>query len=184
MVSTLGYALMCLLAKGSTTGYDLVRRIRRPVSYYWTAQQSQVYPELARLGSAGLVSYRADAGPGPRQRKTYTLTPFGWRALVDWLGQAPTPARPRNELLLKTYAVAFGDPARMRDMYAEQAEAHTRLRDLHRADLAELTASGASDPAHPDFGNYANVRLGVAFEESYVDWCRWLAEAMTARMHA
>ena len=52
-VSALGYALLCALHKEPLTGYDLVRRMHRPIGYYWSARQSQIYPELSRLTAAG-----------------------------------------------------------------------------------------------------------------------------------
>lgn len=84
-VSALGHALLCALHRGPLTGYDLVRRMRRPIGYYWTAQQSQIYPELTRLTAAGLIEHEADAGPGPRQRKTHRLTAAGRDELATWL---------------------------------------------------------------------------------------------------
>src|SRR6266540_2672177 len=76
-LGVLGYALLCLLVRGPGTGYDLAQRLRRPIGYYWTARHTQIYPELARLVSAGLVTYQAGAGPGPREKKTYTFVERG-----------------------------------------------------------------------------------------------------------
>src|SRR6266508_2593560 len=84
-VGGLGYALLCLLVRGPGTGYDLAQRLRRPIGYYWTARHTQIYPELARLVSAGLVTYQAGAGPGPREKKTYTIAEAGRDALAAWL---------------------------------------------------------------------------------------------------
>ena len=64
MTSTLGYAILGLLADGPQTGYDLTRRMERPVGFYWTARHSQIYPELARLEAAGLVRHRSSTGRG------------------------------------------------------------------------------------------------------------------------
>ena len=48
-MSTLTYAILAELARGPATGYVIAAAMRSPVGRYWTAQHSQIYPELARL---------------------------------------------------------------------------------------------------------------------------------------
>ena len=64
--SNLGCALLGLLARSPPTGYDLAKRMERPVGYFWTANHSQIYPELSRLEEAGLVDHTVIEGAGPR----------------------------------------------------------------------------------------------------------------------
>ncbi|MEE6258390.1 PadR family transcriptional regulator [Plantactinospora sonchi] len=185
-MSTLGYALLCTLHRGPLTGYDIVRRMRKPIGYYWTAQQSQIYPELARLSAAGLIEHEADAGPGPRQRKTHRLTDAGREALAAWLVEPPAPRAPRDEAVLKTYALAAADPERMRGFYLAEAEAYQRRLDDFRAQHADLLSRDADnpprradDPRHPQFGAYATLELALASFPARIAWYRWLAEKMT-----
>ncbi len=173
-LGVLGYALLCLLVRGPGTGYDLAQRLRRPIGYYWTARHTQIYPELARLVSAGLVTYQAGAGPGPREKKTYTIAEAGRDALAAWLVRPPAPREPKDELLLKTYAVAAADPRQMRPVYLAAADESARRLAEYRRLLATFVERGAGDPAHPMFGNYATLRFGVAVEEQREAWCRWM----------
>jgi len=83
-MSTLGYAILGLLAAQPRTGYDLAKLMRAPIGYMWTAHHSQIYPELARLEDDGRVSAAVIDGPGPRDNKRYEITPAGWHALQDW----------------------------------------------------------------------------------------------------
>jgi DNA-binding PadR family transcriptional regulator len=175
----LGYALLCLLVRGPSTGYDLARRLRRPIGYYWTARHTQIYPELARLAIAGLVTYEAGSGPGPREKKTYTITDSGRDALAAWLVTPSAPRVPKDELLLKTYAVAAADPHRMAHSYLDAADTHAQRLAEYRSQLTDLTDQGADHPGHPGFGNYATVRYGIAIEELREGWCRWIASALT-----
>ncbi|MEO3815225.1 PadR family transcriptional regulator [Plantactinospora sp. B24E8] len=178
-VSTLGYALLCTLHRGPLTGYDIVRRMRKPIGYYWTAQQSQIYPELARLSTAGLIEHEAEAGPGPRQRKTHRLTDAGREALAAWLVEPPAPRAPRDEAVLKTYALAAADPVRMRRFYLAEAETYQRRLDDFRAQHAELLSRHGDDVRHPQFGAYATLELALASFPARIAWYRWLAEKMT-----
>lgn len=178
-VSALGYALLCALHRGPLTGYDLVQRMAKPIGYYWTARQSQIYPELARLSTAGLIEHEAEDGPGPRQRKTHRLTAAGREALAAWLVEPPAPRAPRDEAVLKTYALAAADPYRMREFYLAEAEAYQRRLDDFRAQHAELVGRHGDDPEHPQFGAYATLELALLSLPVRIQWCRWMADRMT-----
>jgi DNA-binding PadR family transcriptional regulator len=180
-VSALGYALLCALHRGPLTGYDLVRRMRRPIGYYWTAQQSQIYPELTRLTEAGLIEHEAAPGPGPRQRKTHRLTAAGRDELAAWLVSPPARHTPRDEAVLKTYALAAADPSRMRDMYLGEARSWDEQRADFERQRAELVAKGADRPEHPEFGSYATLRLALSSLVVRADWCRWVADRLAER---
>jgi DNA-binding PadR family transcriptional regulator len=180
-VSALGRALLCALHRGPLTGYDLVRRMRRPIGYYWAAQQSQIYPELIRLTAAGLIEHEADAGPGPRQRKTHRLTAAGRDELARWLVSPPAPRTPRDEAVLKTYALAAADPLRMREMYLGEARACEEQRADFERQRNELTDRGADSPEHPDFGPYATLCLALEGLTIRATWCRWVAGRLTER---
>ncbi|MDG4790853.1 PadR family transcriptional regulator [Micromonospora sp. WMMD1102] len=178
-VSTLGCALLCALHRGSLTGYELVQRMRKPIGYYWTAQQSQIYPELARLSASGLIEHDAEAGPGPRQRKTHRLTDVGREALAAWLVEPPAPRALRDEAILKTYALAAADPDGMREFYLAEAEVYQRRLDDFRAQHADLLSRHADDPLHPQFGAFATLELALAGTLPRIQWCRWMADRMT-----
>lgn len=180
-VNTLGYALLCALHKGPLTGYELVRRMSRPIGYYWSARQSQIYPELGRLAQLGLIASTGEPGPGPHQRRTHRLTEAGRAALAQWLVQPPAPHAPRDELVLRTYAAAVADPAGLHRVYAAEAERlEDRLADYQRQ-RREMVAQGADKPDHRDFGAFATLELGIASTRERSRWCRWLADVMAAR---
>jgi DNA-binding PadR family transcriptional regulator len=180
-ITSLGYALLCALHKGPLTGYELVRRMREPIGYYWTARQSQIYPELARLAELGMTAASGESGPGPHQRMTHQLTRAGHAALAQWLTQPPTPRPPRDELVLKTYAVGAADSSAMRALYLAEARRHEERLEDYRAQNAELIARGADDPSNSGFGAFATLRLGLGTEELCAQWCRWLADQLDAR---
>ena len=180
-ISVLGRALLCALHKGPLTGYDLVRRMRRPIGYYWTARQSQIYPELARLSAAGLIEHEAESGPGPRQRKTHRLTVAGRDALASWLVSPPAVRAPRDETILRTYALSVADPLAMRAYYLAEAAGHQQRLAEFQAQYDGLLAEGADDPDHPHFGSYATLRLAVAATPVRIRWCRWLADQLAER---
>lgn len=169
-MSTLGYALLSLLTRGPATGYELTARMRTPIGHFWVAKHSQIYPELARLAEAGYVKVREGAGPGPRAKKTYTLTQSGRKALAEWLPEPPT-FTPRSEVALKAFAVASAEPGPMAEMYERVAREAVAKVAQFEAELEQLV----DDPAHPRFGNYATLRLGVESNRALHTWASWLA---------
>jgi DNA-binding PadR family transcriptional regulator len=181
-ISTLGYALLCALHRGPLTGYDLVRKMRRPIGYYWTARQSQIYPELGRLSEAGLIAHESSPGPGPRERKTHRLTDAGRAALAAWLVEPPGDRAPRDEIVLKTYAQAAADPVEMRALYLREAASYQELLDEFTRQHTELATRGGGSTSHPEFGAYATLELALIHYAGRVRWCTWLADRMGDRV--
>lgn len=183
MPSGLGCALLGLLARGDQTGYELSRRMRRPVGFFWTATHSQIYPELARLGEAGLVAYDVVDGAGPRETKRYRITAAGRAALIEWL-QVPTTRPPvRSVDTLRAYSLwlldvedAISVAGAIRRGYLEE------LRILE-GELAEVDQSpDALDPTKANFGNRLAVEAGVRAARSGLEWSDWMIERLQDRL--
>jgi DNA-binding PadR family transcriptional regulator len=176
MVSTLGYAILTLLCRGPRTGYELAASLRKPVAYFWEARHSQIHAELQRLLGGGLVAFEVAPGPGPRDKKVYTLTEQGRRVVQQWLPEPPRPEPARSELVLKAYGIWAADRTSARHLFDRQARAHeARLAD-YESQMSALQArhDGAPPPDHPDFGSYAALWCGLSYERHRVDWCRWM----------
>jgi DNA-binding PadR family transcriptional regulator len=173
-VSTLGFALLTLLARKPATGYELRRQMRQPIGYFWTARHSQIYRELAVLADAGHVVASEGHGPGPRAKKTYTITDSGRDALARWLPQ-PAAYQPRSELVLKAYGVNSADPREMAQMYQAAADEARERAAIWQVELEGMAAEGYDTPGHPRFGNYAVLKMGVAAQQTTHEWASWLA---------
>jgi DNA-binding PadR family transcriptional regulator len=184
--STLGYALLGLLARHPRTGYELTQLLRAPIGYYWTASHSQVYPELGELEEAALIAHRVIDGPGPRDTKRYRITASGRRALAQWAAGPVKAAVNRDELMLKVYSLWAADPTGARAMVMAQREADAAL--LARYQEMEHTmqrdhGTQLADPTTPEFCSYATLRRGLSFEAHAIAWCDWLLAALTITSH-
>ncbi len=177
-ISTLGYALLAILARGPFSGYDLAQRMKRPIGFFWQAQLSQIYPELAHLEEQGCVTREVIVQENRPQKKVYTITGAGHTALKDWVTRTPAPPPERNELLLKTYAIWLAAPQAAIELFRTQEQAHAERLALYEQDKAHIEQenSGTPHPHEPLFGNYATVRMGIAYEREYVNWCHWMVE--------
>jgi DNA-binding PadR family transcriptional regulator len=118
-----------MLRLGLRSGYEIKRGADRATKHFWPMSLAQVYPELASLEQAGLVTGREDPR-GARARHAYEISEKGEAALLDWL-RAPHDAPPqvRDERLLRLF---FAD-ALPRD---DQIGLVRRLRESHEAEAA------------------------------------------------
>jgi len=46
VVRTLDYAVLGLVARAPSTGYEVAARMKRPVGYYWVESHGGIYPSL------------------------------------------------------------------------------------------------------------------------------------------
>ncbi|MFF0776662.1 PadR family transcriptional regulator [Nonomuraea wenchangensis] len=178
MTSTLGFAILAVLARGERTGYDLAAAMRTPVGHFWTAGHSQIHAELQKLRAGGLVGFEAEHGPGPQGKKVYHLTADGLAELRAWVTEPPRARPERDELVLKTYASWLAEPGLLRRLFADQLAMHEeRLADYEREEAA---FGGPPPPGDPRFGNYATLWCGLGYERHRVEWCRWMLERLSS----
>ncbi|MCL2426077.1 MAG: PadR family transcriptional regulator [Oscillospiraceae bacterium] len=82
---SLRYGLLGLLNYNSMTGYEMVKEFDESLAYFWHATSQQIYKELDTMEKCGwLVSERIMQTEKPNKR-VYSITPNGKKALVDWL---------------------------------------------------------------------------------------------------
>ncbi|MDX2004365.1 MAG: PadR family transcriptional regulator [Meiothermus sp.] len=178
-VSVLGYALLGLLARGDQSGYDLAQGLKDPVSFFWFAQHSQIYPELARLEAARLVRHTVVAQSERPDKKVYSLTPAGQQALESWLEAPAEVPRMRDEVVLKAYSLWLTDPYNGLRLMHEHAEAHAhRLAEYERRLELLLKKDDIHRPDSPWFSVYSVLMRGIGYERSYLEWCRWMVERL------
>jgi DNA-binding PadR family transcriptional regulator len=183
---TLGHALLSLLAREPLTGYGLAKLMKEPIGFFWEAQHSQIYPQLAELQRIGHVTASTSSGPGPRSKKTYAITDAGMAALRAWVG-VPTRRRGgRDDLLLKVYASWVAEPsATLRLMHEAEADHVARLElYLTRGRSARSRGADVAGPRSPMFTDYATLRRGIGYERGRLAWCRWLIRKLESEASA
>ncbi|MEP6753646.1 MAG: PadR family transcriptional regulator [Candidatus Dormiibacterota bacterium] len=186
MPSSLGYAILALVASKPQSGYDLARQMKQPLGEFWQAKHGQIYPELARLEKAGLVEFNELAQKSRPPRKVHAITPAGKAELVSWASKPPQE-RPRNdELVIKAHALRRISSIAAMGLLQTELEAHDhRLAALEqrRAALESRNLSGLGIDS-PRFGDYAALRHAIGTEREYVAWCRWLLAEVSPKTKA
>jgi PadR family transcriptional regulator, regulatory protein PadR len=75
--------VLAALSGGPAHGYAVIQEIRRRSGGAFDLPEGTVYPALHRLEKIRLLSSRWTKGESGRQRRVYTLTARGRRALAD-----------------------------------------------------------------------------------------------------
>ena len=180
-MTTLGYAVLGLLAREALSGYDVAQRMKGRVGFFWGAGHSQIYPELARLEGDGFVTHDVVLQKERPDKKVYEITASGLRALKEWVTQPP-PHRPtKDELTLKAYSVWLADREEAARLFREEGRRNEEQLARYEEILAWMEREWADDlnrPESPRFASYATLRRGILYERGNAEWCRWLADAV------
>src|SRR3954469_12029816 len=150
---SLRHAVLGLLERRPSTGYELTQTFDRSLRTSWQARHSQIYPELAKLETAGQVEV---VGHGARRSKTYAITGAGRAELRRWLVEVEPDRSQRNESGLRLFLTPLLDQTDRRAAY-ERDLAHV---EHELAVLGELQASMQA----------AQVDLGIRINNVLRDW--------------
>jgi len=181
VTSTLGFALLGLLARGPLSGYDIASQLKADVGPFWHARHSQIYPQLARLQAAGLVSHERVKQHDRPDKKVFSILPAGRAALAEWVA-SPLEANPiRDELTLRAYAVWLADPAAAAAVFRSQEQQHRAQLARYegfRQEMERVHGADLRNTNTPEFATYATLQRGLAHERELAAWCGWLADAL------
>ena len=120
---SLRYALLALLRVGPLSGYDLQKQFSLSVGHVWHAPDSQIYPELRKMETEGLIEGEEQARGQRGTRRVYHVTEAGELAYVEWMQSPLDYQRVR-------------DPAHLRAAYLENTTPEA-ARTFFRAHIAE-----------------------------------------------
>lgn len=141
------------------TGYDVAKRFASSVGFLWHAANSQIYPELRKLESEGLLdSHEVPWGSKGVTKTEYSINEAGLEALRQWQDEpmAYTPDR---------------DPARLKAAYFEMSTpqaAENNLRE-HISHFENQRTQAQDEINRIDSGTSPNLvrRLQRTPEEKY-----------------
>ena len=183
-MTTLGFAILGLLARESLSGYDLTQRMKGRVGFFWGAGHSQIYPELARLEEGGFVTHSVVEQRERPDKKVFEITERGLEALKEWVTEPPPRRPPKDELTLKAYSVWLADGEEAARLFREEGLRHeeqlARYEEI-RAWMEDEWADDLGRPETPRFASYAALRRGLLYERGNAEWCRWLEGAVAGK---
>lgn len=178
----LRFAILTALSERPSSGFELARRFDRAFGYFWSASHQQIYRELDRLHSRGLVvETPAPDEPGRGQPKRFAITSDGTAALRAWVGEVDEPTPIRETVMVRLRAAAAVDDL---DGAREVLVHHLDVHERGRANYREIEARhfGPDRPAtDTDALQHLVLKGGLALERAWVDWCREALAELDAR---
>lgn len=96
MVPHTRYAILGLLAREPSYGYELAARFGELLGPGWRLNRGQVYDMLRTLEKAGLVE-AMPGPPGAREVKRYCIKDAGEEVYTGWLAAPCTEAQPHRQ---------------------------------------------------------------------------------------
>lgn len=163
------YALLGFLSMGSSSGYDIKKRMERSTDHFWREGDSSIYPILKQLLNEGMVTCELTNTESDKPKKVYTITREGQQALEVWLLEAPELMHSRNELMLKVF---FGW-----NVDREVTLGHLRnYRRMVKSRLEQYKDGTKKLPATKDIANnelhqFLTLRAGIIYIEATLKWC-------------
>jgi DNA-binding PadR family transcriptional regulator len=168
---SLRIAALGLLKSGPGSGYDLIKRSHRHLANIWPATQSQLYGELARLASAGLIEVSTT---GPRGRKEYRLTDQGRAELSRWLTTPHKEKPSRSPARLQLFLLG--------ELSSGQAREHLlQVTQRHEAECVRLAALRDTDDVDSPLYHRAALDLEIRMATTTTEWARELLTEIEAR---
>ena len=163
------FAILGLLAEGPRSGYDIKRDVEERLSHFWSQSYGHIYPMLRRLDERGLVAMSVERQDGRPDRKVYSITVDGRRALEDWFAEPPNLPLPRNELLLRIFMGRHGsDETLLRDVRSYRHRVGGTLEQLRTIE-ARLDEEDASQPDRVYWR--LTLRYGLTAFAAIAEWC-------------
>ncbi|GAA2041244.1 hypothetical protein GCM10009740_37270 [Terrabacter terrae] len=160
---SLRFAILGLLARRPSTGYELTQTFDRSLRTSWHASHSQIYPELGKLERAGLAEV---VGHGARRSKTYGLTAAGREELRRWLVDGEPDRSQRNESGVRLFLTPLLGAADRCIAYGRDL---THVEDELQA-LVELRAQVGASEQPEAFA--PQIELGIRLNTVVRDWLR------------
>ncbi|SFC82567.1 DNA-binding transcriptional regulator, PadR family [Bacillus sp. 491mf] len=167
------YALLRLLSKKEQTGYDLHHTFQEQLIYFWNSGHSQVYKELSKMENDGFVTFEYIYQEGSPNKKIYSLTKEGKKALIEWIIHEKTnPPRIKDEFLLKAssfHIISVKEAISLLQKVIEK-EMHV-IRETQK--WKDHQFPNQTSVQKQKIGEYVAVEYGIRYAKMYIEWCEW-----------
>ncbi|EAT12201.1 PadR family transcriptional regulator [Bermanella marisrubri] len=168
---SLKHAILTLLETEEGSGYDLLKRFKSRLGYFWNASHQQIYAQLKAMREQGLLEYDVESQHDRPDRKVYRVTDKGHKALLDWIAQPVKIDKVNDALLVKLYAGHLTDNTSLLNEVQQHKLVHQRMLQTF-LDLEQdyLALSPEQKPQYTL--PYLTLRRGILGEQAWLEWAR------------
>jgi len=150
------FPILGFLMESEMTGYDIKRRFRDPIGFFYRASDGSLYPALKKLAHDAMVKMRAERH-GRRARKVYAITPKGREHFLRTLREPAQPIFVYDEAQVKIY-FAHHDP----ETALHHVERERRFAGAWGSFLEQLLQDMKSHGASPFRTSMVEIGHGIA----------------------
>jgi DNA-binding PadR family transcriptional regulator len=174
----LKHAVLAALSNEEGSGYELSKRFDASVANFWPASPQQVYRELDRLETEGLVKARTVRQQKRPDKRVFRITAAGSRELSGFIRAETKPTVIRDDLLVKVVSLTEDNAedvaAALRGRLASSQEKLAMYEGLRTVLLGGESEPDflSGGPGREEFGAYLALKRGIAFEQGNIDWSR------------
>lgn len=170
---SLKFAILTSLTEREGSGIELARRFDKSIGYFWPATHQQIYRELDRLGTAGLIRELPLEGATPSRGnpRRFGVTPEGRVRLEEWARELGTPEPVKSAMAVRLRAAAATGTAH-EVRYSLESEREQRRANLDRYRQIEERDFADVDPSDTLHAlQHQILKLGIQVEQAWVGWC-------------
>ena len=166
---SLKHAIMVLLETESGSGYDLLKRFKQRLGFFWQASHQQIYQQLKVMHQAKLIDCTIEVQQGKPDRKIYAMTQAGHKELLVWLNKACKPQKINDSLLVKLYGGHLVDKVVLLDEMRQHREQHNKALYI----MLEIEQQYQSLSHHERKSlalPFLTLRRGILGEQAWLAW--------------
>ncbi|PJC85637.1 transcriptional regulator [Vibrio sp. HA2012] len=166
---SLPHVILTVLSTRDATGYDITKEFSYSIGYFWKASHQQVYRELNKMAQHDMVTCELQPQEGKPDRKVYSITDKGRKALSEWFARPTAQTTVRDEFSAKLMACAIENPAEFKSQVTNLIEESKQL----VATYTELEANFYPNPA--TLSKQARLerltlRRNLFMREAWINW--------------
>lgn len=180
----LRHAVLAALLEGEASGYELAKLFDVSVANFWSTTPQQLYRELERLESTGLVSARLVRQERRPDKRVFRLTAAGRDELHAFTTRPARPMAMRDDLVVKLQAIDAGDAESVIKALNERfdhSQAKLELYDRLRAHMLDGRTEETYVRESERIGPYLTLLGGRMLEQQNLHWITTVLEILEAR---
>ena len=166
---SLPHVILTVLSTRDATGYDITKEFSASIGYFWKASHQQVYRELNKMAQNEQVTCVLEPQEGKPDRKVYSITDAGRRALGEWFEQPTAHPTVRDEFSAKLMACAVQPSAAYHVQLSELVEESRKLVSHYK----EIEAAYYATPSTLDKQarlERLTLRRNLLIREAWIMW--------------
>ncbi len=166
---SLRHALLVSLSRKQGTGYEITYEFDRGLGFFWPASHQQIYQELGKMATEGLVAFKRVQQTDKPPKKIYRLTENGKQSLVEWLASPVDMPAVKDPLLIKLFAGHLIPTQTLLDEIDRHIADNTEILSRYRSIEQQYFSNPDELPVASQF-MYLTLLRGISAKKAWHTW--------------